>query len=159
MDYLIHVVNRINVARVKTINFNLRCLLFRKIDGNLTKSKQFVKHTVFPVNNLFLNLEKLSQQTHWKFQVELEARMQLSIHSFIFAAGFLNWCLINEAGPRMLLLTLPFPPWQLQTEPAILILWEWWYYFLLDLSWVPLCTIKDLVGQGFALQSQSVIKC
>lgn len=58
------------------------------MDGNLTKSKQFVKHAVFPVNNLFLNLEKLSQQTHWKFQVELEARMQLSIHSFIH---FRHW--------------------------------------------------------------------
>lgn len=80
MDYLIHLLNRINLARVRTINFNQRSLLFRKIDGNLTKSKQFAKHTVFPVNNSFLNLEKSSQQSHCKFQVQLEARVQPSIH-------------------------------------------------------------------------------
>lgn len=47
------------------------------------------------------------------------------IHSFIFATGFLNWSLINEAWARMLLPTLPLPPWQLQTEPYQP-LQEWW---------------------------------
>lgn len=63
MDYLIHLLKRINLARAKTTNFHLS-LLFRKIDGNLTKSKQFVRHPLFPVNKLFLNLVELSQQTY-----------------------------------------------------------------------------------------------
>lgn len=55
-----YLLNSINLARVKTINFNRRSLLFRKMDGNVTKYKQLVRHPAFPANNFFGGLGQMT---------------------------------------------------------------------------------------------------